>query len=84
MSEPFNSIVLVLAGALFGAWFAGCWCGCLPRWRWRRSWRKLVENNGGVFEEEAACRRDQTARFHACQAERRTQERAAHLKEGAR
>ena len=67
MSEPFNSIVLVLAGALFGAWFAGCWCGCLSRWRWRRSWRRLVERNGGVFEEEAACRRDQTARFHACQ-----------------
>jgi hypothetical protein len=82
MSEPFNSIVLVLAGALFGAWFAGCWCGCLSRWRWRRSWRRLVERNGGVFEEEAACRRDQTARFIMAEVAKRNAERAARLKEG--
>jgi uncharacterized membrane protein YccC len=81
MSEPANSIALVLIGALLGAWFAGCWCGCLPRWRWRRSWRQMVERNGGVFEEAETCRRDHTTRFIMAEVAKRNAERAAQIKE---
>jgi len=35
--EPFNSLALVVLGSVLGALASGMWCGCLPRWRWRRS-----------------------------------------------
>ena len=81
--EPFNSILLVVLGALLGAVAAGSWCGCLPRWRWRRSWRRLVERNGGEWcEAQPAC--GHTARFLAESARRRTESRAVRLKEVAK
>jgi len=72
MSEPLNSVALVLAGALFGAVATNFWCGCLPRWRWRRQWRALAERQGRDFSEQGhvarfiarcvAARADQRAR----------------------
>jgi len=74
MSEVLNCILLVLAGALLGAVATGFWCGCLPRWRWRRQWRRLTERNGRDFTE---C--GHTARFLAQSAQLRTEQRARQL-----
>jgi hypothetical protein len=79
MSEPLNSIVLVLAGALLGAIASGCWCGCLPRWRWRRSWRRLAGRQGKDFSEAG-----HTARFLAHSAELRMGRRARELRRASR
>jgi len=74
MSEPLNCILLVLAGALFGALAAGCWCGCIPRWRWRRQWRALAERQGRDFSEQG-----HVARFIAQQVAARNDARAREL-----
>lgn len=74
MPEPWNSLLLVLAGATFGAVAAGCWCGCLPRLRWRRQWRSLAEKQGRDFTESG-----HTARFIAQQVAERNAARARDL-----
>ena len=79
--EPFNSMALVLIGALFGGLAWGWWCGCLPRLRWRRRWHALAERNGRAFCDAPS---GDTARFLAMREEQRTAERAARLKEAAK
>lgn len=76
--EPWNSMVLVVAGAVFGGLAAGLWCGCLPRLRWRRSWRALAERQGRDF-----CEAGHTARFLAESARRQAEAKADRLKEAA-
>jgi len=79
VSEPWNSMALVVLGAALGAWAFGCWCGCLVRLRWRRQWRALAERTGRDF-----CEGGHTARFIAQQVARRNAERAQMLKEAGR
>ena len=78
MTEPFNSMLLLLAGALLGAWAANCWACWAPRWRWRRTWRGLASRQGRAFTEQEHSA-GHTARFLAHSAELRTQARAREL-----
>ena len=76
MTEPWNSLVLVAVGALFGGYFFGSACGCLGRWRWRRwcgQWRARQDR---PFCELPA---GHTARFLALAAAARTEQRAREL-----
>jgi hypothetical protein len=79
MCEPWNSLALVLVGSVLGAWAFGAWCGCVCRLRWKRSWRGLAQRNGRAFYEGG-----HTARFLAEAAHRRSEEKAARLKEVAK
>lgn len=79
LPEPWNSIVLVVLGSALGAWAFGAWCGCLGRWRWRRSWRAITERQGRDF-----CEAGHPARFLAESAKRQAEAKAARLKEAAR
>lgn len=79
MNEPLNSIVLVLAGALLGAIAANCWACWVPRWFWRRSWRRLAGRQGKDF-----CEAGHTARFLAHSAELRMDRRARELRRASR
>lgn len=86
--EPFNSMALVMVGALFGGLAWGWWCGCLPRLRWRRRWHALAERNGQVFyefpAEDAARLNAHLADFLSRCEEKRQADRAAKLKEAAK
>lgn len=81
LPEPWNSMVLVVVGALFGGLAWGWWCGCLPRLRWRRQWRALADRNARDFSETPS---GHTARFIAQQVAKRNAERAEQLKEAGR
>jgi len=74
MPEPFNSLALVLLGALAGAWAFGCSCGCLGRWQRRRHWRALAGRQAAEFSESG-----HTARFLAQAAQARSDARARDL-----
>lgn len=74
--EPFNSIALLVVGALFGGIAWGWWCGCLPRLRWRRRWHKLCERQGREFYDMPS---GDTARFIAQQVQARNEQRARDL-----
>jgi hypothetical protein len=76
MTEPINSVLLVLAGALLGATAANCWACWVERWRWRRTWRGLAGRQERAFTDEPS---GHAARFLAHSAELRTQARAREL-----
>jgi hypothetical protein len=83
LPEAWNSMALVLIGSVLGALASGVWCGCLPRWRWLRSWSALVARNGGAFSDESRPG-SHTARFIAESARREAQAKADRLKEVSR
>ena len=74
LPEPFNSLALVLLGALAGAWAFGCSCGCLGRWQRRRHWRALAGRQAAEFSETGSA-----ARFLAHSAQIRSERRAREL-----
>lgn len=89
LPEPWNSVALVVAGAVLGALASGLWCGCLGRIRWRRQWRVLAERNGRPFAEMGDRRSEigdgrsemgaHTARFIMQQVAARNEQRAREL-----
>lgn len=75
LPEPFNSLALVLLGALAGAWAFGCSCGCLGRWQRRRRWRALANRQSAEFSETSIDAR-YLAKLAANTSERRARELA--------